>query len=85
MNIEGTVTGRFYHVTRTLDGRKIDKLSPEELRRELRAMIEEAARLERAAVCFHEDMHSVNYVDAGNPAQEVSVYTCRNCKFSWSD
>ena len=73
------------HVTRVLDGRKIDLMSQDELRRELRAMIEEAARLERAAVCFHEDMRSTHYVDAGNPAQEVTVYTCRNCKFSWSD
>lgn len=73
------------HITRVLDGRKIDLMSAPELRAELRKMIEEAARLERAAVCFHEDMHSVNYVDAGNPSQEVTVYTCRDCKFSWSD
>jgi hypothetical protein len=71
------------HVSKTLDGRSIDKLSPDELRRELRAMIVEAARLERAAKCFHEDVRSVDYAEnVGNPV--VTVYTCRNCETSWS-
>jgi hypothetical protein len=84
MNVEGTMTGRMYHVTKTLDGRSIDKLSEMELRHELRSMIKEAARLERGAKCFHENVRSVDYVEnVGNPV--VTVYTCRDCNLSWSD
>lgn len=68
-------------VSRTLDGRLIDKLSPSELRFELRRMILEAARLEKGAQCFHEDSRSVEYT--GIDGETVRMYTCRSCKISW--
>lgn len=72
-------------ISRTLDGRKIDLMSAQELRAELRAMIAEAARLEKGAKCFHEDMRSVSYRDADDPSSEVTMYTCRDCKLSWKE
>lgn len=69
------------HVSRVLDGRSIDKMSEPELRAELRAMIEYAARLEAASVCMHEDLRSVEY--SGVHEEHVRMYTCRNCNFSW--
>jgi len=71
-------------ITSTLDGRKIDKLSDTELRLELRRMITEAARLEGPAKCFHEDVRSVDYSE-GQLGIVVTVYTCRECGFSWRD
>jgi hypothetical protein len=70
-------------VTRVLDGRKIDLMSLPELRSELRSMIVEAARLERAATCFHENVRSVEYT--GTHDDDVRMYTCRDCNFSWRD
>ena len=69
-------------ISRTLDGRVIDKLSMKELRWELRSVMSELVRMENGVKCFHENVRSVDYSDnVGNPV--VTVYTCRDCKLSW--
>lgn len=69
-------------ISRTLDGRSIDKMSDRELRKELRSMMAYAAKMERGAKCFHEDVRSVDYIE---DRTVTTVYTCRECNLSWSD
>ena len=70
------------YINDTPSGKKIDKLSPKELRDELREALLYAAKLEKGVKCMHEDMESVSY--AGTH-EAVRLYTCRSCGLSWSD